>query len=341
MMTTNSEYHVYTAQSRPDLWPDLNDESHPFCTIWANFLEGDLTDRFYFYKTRNYEELRRFQFFIVRQSPTEPETLVAFAQSIPFFWPELEAIGGRTGLSSHPEVLQSLPDGGFDTILSRGVEQYLVRQGLPPLAAPFTDDQARDSTRKCNNRPNTLSALSVAVLPEWRSKGLAEIMLGCMKEAARETGLEALVVPLRPTRKADFPTVDIADYTSWTRGFGPTLGPVGPILSGDGERVVNEKPCLPFDPWLRKHVFLGGKVVKVARKSMTVEGDMDQWAKWSGMDLQRVLGGLRDETALSPVTGYTLVEICLPSGLVPLRFYPKQNRFEYTEPNVWVWHDLE
>ncbi|PLB36845.1 GNAT family N-acetyltransferase [Aspergillus candidus] len=267
-MTTNSEYRVYTAQSRPDLWPDWNDRSHPFCTIWANFLRGDLTDDFYLSKTRNHEELRKFQFFIVRQSPAEPETLVAFAQSIPFFWPELEAIGGRTGLSSDPEFLQSLPDGGYDTILSRGVEQCLVRQGLPPLAAPFTDDQARDSTRKCNNRPNALSALSIAVLPEWRSKGLAEMMLGCMKEAARETGLEVLVVPLRPTRKADFPTVDIADYLSWTKGFGPTMGPVGTVLSGDGGRIVNGKPCLPFDPWLRKHVSLGGKVVKVARKSI-------------------------------------------------------------------------
>ncbi|PLN86478.1 hypothetical protein BDW42DRAFT_200323 [Aspergillus taichungensis] len=283
-MTTTSEYHVYTAQSRPDLWPDWDNESHPFCSIWPKFFEGDLTDKFYLSKTRNYDELRKFQFFIVRQSPTEPEILVAFAQSIPFFWPELEAIGGRTGLSSHPEVLQSLPDGGYDTILSRGVEQCHARQGLPPLAAPFTDDQARDCTRKCNNRPNALSALSLAVLPEWRSKGLAEMMLGCMKAAARETGLEVLVVPLRPTRKVDFPNVNIADYMFWTKGFGPAQGPVGPILSGDRERVVNGKPCLPFDPWLRKHVSLGGKVVKVARKSMAVEGDMNHFIDLNFID---------------------------------------------------------
>lgn len=100
--------------------------------------------------------------------------------------------------------------GDFDTVLSRGVKQYLVRQSLPPLSSAFTEYQVKDMTVRQSSSPfNALTALSVMVSPDRRSEGLAEMVIESMKETGFKEKLQTLVFPLRPTRKADFPRVSM------------------------------------------------------------------------------------------------------------------------------------
>ncbi|KAB8071264.1 hypothetical protein BDV29DRAFT_197466 [Aspergillus leporis] len=336
MQHETGQYQFFTAQSRPDLWPVLDDPDHPFNAAWPAYFEGNKTGDFYLQRLINYDYLARFQHVMVWKNCDGKETPVACGHSVPFFWPELDAVKGCSDLASHADVLHSLPDGGFDTMISRAVEQHLIRQGLPPLSAPFTEDQVRDTViRQRSNPPNALSALSVVVNPDHRSKGLAERVIEHMKEIAREESLHVLVVPLRPTRKADFPTTEIIDYVFWTHGQKNKRD--ADSTKGFG-RISTINP--PFDPWIRKHVLLGGKVIKVARNSMAVEGDMAQWEEWTGINFKDLASG-SEVVKGNWKQGQSWVEICLPGGLVPLKYYPEEERFVYTEPNVWLYHDLK
>jgi hypothetical protein len=79
---------------------------------------------------------------------------------------------------------------------------------------------------------------------------------------------------------------------------------------------------LPFDPWLRVHVRLGGKILAVCHESMRITGTVRQWEAWTGMRL--------------PESGTYVV----PEGLVPVQIDRERDQGVYVEPNVWVHHDL-
>ncbi|XHG08879.1 hypothetical protein AWENTII_011968 [Aspergillus wentii] len=254
------------------------------------------------------------------------ETIAACGRSIPFYWPELDQIGGRVGLSTHPEVLKTLPDGGYDAILTRGFNQFLSRQGLlppkPPSAVhtikPHPVDYIDDICYR-SEHPNALSAISITVHPARRSVGLAEAMIQAMKLTAMNKGLEMLVVPLRPTRKSEYPLVNMAKYINWhCQQYAPDRS-------------------LPFDPWLRKHVRLGGKVIQVAWNSMLIEGSIAAWQQWTQFDKWRVHSG---SLKLEKGTNRLYIEVSFTGGLVPMRLYVGEDRCTYVEPNVWLYHDL-
>ena len=147
--------------------------------------------------------------------------------------------------------------------------------------------------------PDTLCALSATVVSDHRGKGLARALLDQMKRIARAEGLQRLIAPVRPTRKSEFPLIPTASYAAWNRQ--------------DGE---------PFDPWLRVHLRAGGRVIRVASRSMTIGGTLQQWSRWTEQEF--------------PGSG----EYTIPGGLVPLSVDIEAGRGEYVEPNVWVVHDL-
>ncbi|HEY4200480.1 MAG TPA: GNAT family N-acetyltransferase [Devosiaceae bacterium] len=147
--------------------------------------------------------------------------VIAQGNAIPFMW--------RAG--------EELPNDGWDAVLEAGVEA--TRAGL---------------------ETNALSALSIVIAPNHRGAGLAEQMLGAMKQAANHAGLTALVAPVRPTRKADYPLQDFERYCGWTRGDGT-----------------------PFDPWIRTHWRLGASIVKTAPCSMRIPGNISAWQQWTGL----------------------------------------------------------
>lgn len=154
------------------------------------------------------------------------EAVIACGRSVPFFSPEVLDYTEKQSNLSRKELdnvlRRALPDGGYDTILARGVEQALRRNGRPPLSsssADLTADQRRDVdiwTR--DDLPNMLCALSVTVDPARRAQGIAELVVDMMRQAARKDRLQALVVPLRPTRKQYFTSISMSEYISWTHG---------------------------------------------------------------------------------------------------------------------------
>jgi hypothetical protein len=116
-----------------------------------------------------------------------------------------------------------------------------------------------------------------------------------MRHLAREHGLGALIAPVRPTWKERFPLIPLEDYARWTRGDG-----------------------LPYDPWIRLHVRLGGESLEVCPESMVVEAGRAEWEGWTGLEL--------------PGDG----DYVVPGALVPVRFRDGVGR--YVEPNLWIRH---
>ncbi|CAI7565845.1 unnamed protein product [Penicillium glandicola] len=316
-------YRLHTAQSRPDLWEILKLPTHPLNAAWPVFIDQDN-------QLDSVEAFAPMQYAIVEIDTYGGEHIIACGRSVPFFWPELNRIGGKKGLRQHPEVLHTLPDEGYDGILSRAFEQQLAREGIVQASNGLRPlpDPARTRTEP----PNALSAISITVSPEYRSKGLADILILAMKQTAMEQGYDALVVPLRPTRKCEFPMTKMADYISWPATAAPNR---------EISKIAKKTdPNLPFDPWLRKHIRLGARVVKVAPRSMYVEGSAQEWQQWTGVNFTQLIG--RKDTPLKQEasSGKMYLEGVFPKGLVPLRYYVDEERCVYLEPNVWLHHEL-
>ncbi len=145
--------------------------------------------------------------------------------------------------------------------------------------------------------PTALCALSAEVLPSQQGRGLSRRVLLQMAETARRAGLAPLVAPVRPNWKERYPLIPIERYASWTRTDG-----------------------LPFDPWLRVHARLGGRILRAAPRSMRIEAPAGDWERWTGMAY--------------PEDG----DYVFPFGLAPLEVRAGTGR--YWEPNVWVVHSV-
>ena len=331
-------FHIYTAQQRPDLLKPLDEPDHPLNLLWPDFLDEDLTFKEFVPELANIESLRRFQFLAVeRDFLTGEERIIGLARSIPFYWEELSALGPGDFLLDHPKILDTLPDGGYDTILSLGVQQSLARQASLQSMG-LTIDHQQHSANACSTQPpNALSALSISVQKDRRKTGLAEIFIRKLKQTAIDENLQALVVPLRPTQKPSHPLIEMAEYIKWTDSApdctGLNLGPSQKPL-GSFQGLQPTQP-LHFDPWLRKHLRLGGRIVKVAPNSMMVRGTPEEWNRWTGIDFD-----LQTLEQNSACLDSNYVNVVIPGGLVPVRYNKKEKIGVYVEPNVWVFHEL-
>ncbi|MBN2227671.1 MAG: hypothetical protein JW763_09935 [candidate division Zixibacteria bacterium] len=148
---------------------------------------------------------------------------LAIANSIPLLWHD------------PPECL---PEEGWDWALTRGFEDF--RGG-----------------RACN----ILCALQIVVFSENRGKALSGVAVDAMKAIGRTHDLEALIAPVRPSRKCDHPLISIDEYVTWTVDNG-----------------------FPYDPWMRVHVRLGARIIKPCHKAMRITGTVAEWRNWTGMD---------------------------------------------------------
>jgi hypothetical protein len=63
---------------------------------------------------------------------------------------------------------------------------------------------------------------------------------------------------VRPSRKQDYPISPIERYARWTHPDG-----------------------LPFDPWIRVHVRLGGRLGRVIPRSLRITGTIADWETWT------------------------------------------------------------
>ena len=146
-------------------------------------------------------------------------------------------------------------------------------------------------------RPDTLSALLAAVDPALQGRGLSRRVIEAMATLAARRGLRALVAPVRPTLKHRYPLVPMERYIRW-----------------------RQRGAAPFDPWLRVHWRMGGRVLRVAARSMVVNGRVHDWERWTGMRF--------------PDSG----DYVVPGALATVRIDRHRNRGRYVEPNVWMLH---
>ena len=148
--------------------------------------------------------------------------------------------------------------------------------------------------------PNTLMALAAVAHPVVKNAGLGAEILESMRDLGRQHGFSSLIAPVRPNRKESYPLAKFEEYIGWTHPDGSA-----------------------FDPWLRVHLHLGGRILMVAPESMVVEGTVEQWAVWTG--------------GTFPATGAYVV----PGGLAPVHIDLEHDLGRYVEPNVWVEHRLD
>lgn len=228
---------LVSADERPDLIPAFDELG---AAVWPKFIGGDAAVIKYWHSLFS-DGLRRHQFLALGRDSQGNEQVVATSNSIPFLWP------------NHDDDA-SLPDAGWDAVLAGGVEDFASRQ-----------------------KPNALSALAIVVSPAMRGSDLAERLIANMKASAKRHGLQALVAPVRPTKKSSYPLTSFADYIGWTTPAGA-----------------------PFDPWVRKHWQLGASPVKIAPRSMRVEAPLWQWSEWSGLRFP-VSGPYHMEGGLAPL----------------------------------------
>lgn len=143
----------------------------------------------------------------------------------------------------------------------------------------------------------TLCAFNIIVVPGHRGGRLSSEILGGMKRVAAREGFSDVIAPVRPSWKERYPLTPIERYAMWRRQDG-----------------------LPFDPWIRIQVRLGGEILTPAPRSLHIRGTVKEWERWSGMRF--------------PESGEYL-----PQGtLAPLVTDVAGDLGEYYELNVWACH---
>ena len=112
-----------TIDQRYDIWDTIGERNQPLGDLWPVWFEGDETLMRYMELLGKIPSIARFQIVILQVSPSGHEDIIAMGNTIPFFWPDIS----NQGSEAFAEPLETLPDGGFDTILSRGVLQAHAR----------------------------------------------------------------------------------------------------------------------------------------------------------------------------------------------------------------------
>ena len=201
-----------------------------------------------------------------------------------------------------PQFQFALEDVRTQEIVACGNSAPLAWQGDPSTLSDEGWDWAMCSAQQdfvAGRKPKTLCGLSVTIATKHQGRGLSGRVIGHMKTIAAAHGLAQVIIPVRPTWKARYPLTDIDEYATW-RGQGG----------------------LPFDPWLRIHERVGGRIAKTCRRAMRMAGPVASWERWLDMSLPgdgRYVG---------------------PGLLAPLIVDRERDVGLYTEPNVWVVHEV-
>jgi GNAT superfamily N-acetyltransferase len=151
--------------------------------------------------------------------------------------------------------------------------------------------------REKGGSPDTFVICAGIVHPERKGGGIANELIDALAALAEQEGWRRVIAPVRPTLKHRYPLIPIEEYASWVRADG-----------------------LPFDPWLRLHVRLGGRILAAAPFSQTMSGTVAEWESWSELPM--------------PTTG----DYVIPAGLSVLHIDRDADIGNYIEPNVWVRH---
>jgi hypothetical protein len=242
--------------------------------------------------------------FAVHSAAERPDL---WAQGIPdeLVWPEYNRHGDVLGKwwrhldEEFAEFQFVLYDEGAGAVVAEGHTAPFWWDGHD-ATLPAGIDPAIElifAQRRAGQPANTLCALAAESPRDGRVRGLAVEILDAMRALAERHDLTHFVAPVRPTSKHRYPLTDIARYVGWRRD--------------DGQL---------FDPWMRVHEQLGGRVATPLPKSLRITGSVDEWERWTGMAF--------------PDTG----DYVFPEGLAPVHIDRSANLGSYWEPNVWIIH---
>ncbi|WP_234410568.1 non-ribosomal peptide synthetase [Caldalkalibacillus mannanilyticus] len=206
-----------------------------------------------------------------------------------------------------PKLFQQFPEYQFGVINNEGTVLG-VGNSLPiywdgtveDLPHGWDDGLVQGFSQEVNKQePNTLLILAGVVDEEFQGQGLAGVLVQAFKELAHGHGLERVIVPVRPTGKANYPDLDFVTYCELRR-----------------------EDQLPVDHWLRSHIRVGGKILRVETKSQYVKGSVTEWQSWTGIQFKQ--------------SGFYEV----PDALQPVQINIEENLGEYWDPSVWIEHPL-
>jgi GNAT superfamily N-acetyltransferase len=161
-------------------------------------------------------------------------------------------------LDAYPEFQLCLVDSETDYPVAVANSVPFVCSGPDDLPPEGWDWVVETAARNKDRKPNMLGGLAVSVSAVHRSKGYARAMIRSLIDLAKSKGLNGVVVPVRPSAKALHPWVPIADYMAWTDDSGR-----------------------PYDPWIRSHCSVGGKLIGPCERSMVVHEPISFWENWS------------------------------------------------------------
>jgi GNAT superfamily N-acetyltransferase len=145
-----------------------------------------------------------------------------------------------------------------------------------------------------------VSLLEARIAPQHQGRGLSRQLLEATRRRVQAMGINHLFGPVRPAAKSSQPATPMSEYVALVRTDG-----------------------LPVDPWIRTHVRLGGRIVKVCPLSMTIPGTLSQWQEWTGARFTE-----SGPTAVAGAISLVQVDIA-------------QDYAVYVEANVWVHHALD
>ena len=106
---------------------------------------------------------------------------------------------------------------------------------------------------------NTLFILAGAIKASEKGKKLSYEILKLAKNISFVLGFSHVLAPVRPVFKKDFKDKSLEEYAKL--------------------KTANN---FPFDPWLKVHEKIGGKIVSYCNESQFVEGTLEQWKLWTG-----------------------------------------------------------
>jgi len=146
---------------------------------------------------------------------SEDEELIGFINTVPFYF---------------EHELSHLPDRGWDWMFTKGITDF-----------------------ENSIHANYLGGLQVIVRSKFQKQGYSKIILDHIKSTVPGSQFNNLTIPIRPTKKHEFPSIPMSEY----------------IKLKNGEEV--------YDPWIRTHINGGAKIIKVCEQSMIMEGNVDFW----------------------------------------------------------------
>lgn len=191
--------------------------------------------------------------------PGEQETCLELERQVwnPFNW---EA-DGSVGLDYDPELhMVAVEDGEIiGTIDGCGFNWSGKPEDLPEDGWTGIVLEAIEGFPK---RASYASALGASVSPHIQAKGLSKELLKALKAQALSLGYKGMVAPVRPMLAARMPHLTISEYLE-------TRLP-------DGRH---------FDPWVRAHESIGGKIIGSCEESAVFGGTREQWEGWAKMKL--------------------------------------------------------